>query len=182
MGMKEGRQFLEEVIIGSCLNEKPAYDMVKDILIPGDFTKPRNLIYTAFVRLSEEKTPIDLVTTHRLLQRKKQPVTPYYLADCTTRVNSPENLQHHSLILLQYSLEDELCEMLVKFTKQGGLEGEYATNCFQKISEKPDILETKDLLVAYMNKRMPDSQMTKELNNIHDKFEKRCSKIRLALS
>ena len=177
---KAERINLEEIIIGSCLIDN-YFETAKKILTHKDFDYPRNLIFTAFTRLSEENSPIDIKTTFRLLERKGMNVPAKYIAQCAMVLNTMIHLKH-CLILLEYNLEEDIMSILKENMTRSGIEAQLASNCMQKVLEKPDIIETNKLITAYLFTRSPNSSLTKEILALKTSFEKRCHKIKLNLS
>lgn len=106
---------LEEAVLGGCLLDKDAYFIVRDILEPRKFySDSHRLIMTAFDRLSNKGTPIDLLTATEELKsmgKLEEVGGGYYLVELTNRVASSANIEHHSRIVAQKWIQRELIKL-----------------------------------------------------------------------
>jgi replicative DNA helicase len=100
---------LEKVVLGAIMLEKGAIDEVADILNPETFYMPQHVkIYEAILRLYAASQPIDILTVTSDLRKAGDldyAGGPVYIASLTNRVGSSVNLEYHSRILLQKSIQ-----------------------------------------------------------------------------
>ena len=99
---------LEEIVLGACMLEKPAFDSVADILKPETFySEKHQLILAAFLALCGANEPVDLMTVAtQLMSTKKLEAVggPQKIAELTGKVSSSANILYHARILQQYYL------------------------------------------------------------------------------
>lgn len=108
---------LEEAVLGACLIEKEALDIVVDILQPHSFyIDAHQRIYRAIkVLYGESKTsaikPIDILTVAEQLRSTAELDLvggPYYLAELTNRITSAANVEYHARIVSEKYIQREL--------------------------------------------------------------------------
>lgn len=107
---------IEEVILGALLLESPAYETVKDMLLPEYFySEAHQLIYSAIASLYAEGRPhadIRIVKTELSRAGTLEKVGgAYKLAELTSKVSSAANLQEHTLILVEHYVKRELIQI-----------------------------------------------------------------------
>ncbi|MCW5910947.1 MAG: hypothetical protein KIT62_07730 [Cyclobacteriaceae bacterium] len=111
--MDNFRLNLEQTIIGACLLEN-GYSRVAGVLTSRNFTQSEyynhRTIFEAIERLYP-MWPIDLITVLHEINKNGY---ASYLAGCTAKVCSSDNLRYHAFILLQLSMRDVLIHALDK--------------------------------------------------------------------
>ena len=93
----------EEKVITSCLLGKEAFEEAYEILEPSDFYKTSHeIIFSLFIYLFNQKTPIDLITVTSCLRDKKKLDEiggAFYLAKLTETVPILSNVKHYAEII-----------------------------------------------------------------------------------
>lgn len=106
---------IEETILGALVLERPAWDIVKNILTPESFYRDAHkLIFEAIQQMAEDGIPIDIKTTvHQLRRNGTLEVVggAYYIAELTTRVNSAANIEAHARIVTEQHIKRKLIEI-----------------------------------------------------------------------
>ena len=114
---------LEEIVLGACMLEKPAFDSVADILKPETFySEKHQLIFEAFLALFGANEPVDLMTVAtQLMSTKKLEAVggPQKIAELTGKVSSSANILYHARILQQYYLKRKLIGLGNQLVAQG---------------------------------------------------------------
>lgn len=111
--MDNFRQNLEQTIIGACLLEN-GYILVAGVLTGRNFSgvNPYNhrIIFEAIEHLYPTR-PVDLLTVVHAINKNGYAA---YLAECTSKVCSSDNLRYHAFMLLELSMRDALIQVLDK--------------------------------------------------------------------
>lgn len=101
---------IEEAVLGALMLEKPALNLVKNILHERVFYKEiHQKIYTAILHLSEKETPDLLTVTNELKKRGELTLVggPYYISQLTNRVSSAANIEVHCMVLFEKFIKRE---------------------------------------------------------------------------
>lgn len=105
----------EKTFLGCLLIDKKAIDKVADIILPNDFYRDvHGMIYGAMARLSEKKTPIDLVTLTDILEKKKileEIGGASYIASLANAVPTASHVVHYANIISQKAVLRRLIEV-----------------------------------------------------------------------
>lgn len=105
----------EKSFLGCLLIDKKAIDKVADIISPNDFYRDvHGMIYGAMARLSEKKTPIDLVTLTDILEKKKileEIGGASYIASLANAVPTASHVVHYANIISQKAVLRRLIEV-----------------------------------------------------------------------
>ena len=106
---------LEEVVLGAMMLERESLSNVIDILKPEAFYKPAHQsIYRAILDLFNNSEPVDLLTVTAQLKKNGEldiAGGAYYISQLTNRVASSANVEYHSRIILQKSIQRELIKI-----------------------------------------------------------------------
>lgn len=103
---------LEEAVLGACMIEKEALDIVIDILSPDAFyTDAHQKIFKAIKHLFGAPKPVDLLTVADQLRSTGELEDvggAFYLAELTNRIASAANVEFHARIVSQKFIQREL--------------------------------------------------------------------------
>ena len=103
---------MEEVLLGSIMQDKDALADVIDTLSPDSFYKPQNqAIFSAIRDLFSKSQPVDIITVCEQLRRNDKldfVGGPYYISQLTMRVGSTANVEHYARIVAEKYLAREL--------------------------------------------------------------------------
>ncbi|MFT4567987.1 MAG: replicative DNA helicase [Saprospiraceae bacterium] len=103
---------LEEGVLGAVLVDRDGLPSVIEILRKESFYKEAHaIIYETMLELFEKSQPIDLLTVHEALKKKKQLELVggvNYLLDLTNKVASSANIEFHARIVAQKYIQREL--------------------------------------------------------------------------
>ncbi|MEL6390287.1 MAG: replicative DNA helicase [Bacteroidota bacterium] len=103
---------LEEAVLGAILVDRDGLPSVIEILRKESFYKEvHSTIYEVMLELFEKSQPIDLLTVHEQLKKKKQLDIVggvRYLLDLTNKVASAANVEYHARIVAQKYIQREL--------------------------------------------------------------------------
>jgi replicative DNA helicase len=106
---------LEEAILGACMLESEAINIVVDILTPDCFYKEANqILFMAIIDLYKRSSPIDILTVCQKLKSldKLEDVGgAYYISSLTNRIASSSNIEYHSRIVVQQYLKREMIRL-----------------------------------------------------------------------
>ncbi|MDH8700775.1 replicative DNA helicase [Dysgonomonadaceae bacterium PH5-43] len=132
-------QEIEQAVIGALLIESSALGKVIDFLTPEDFyNKHYAFIYSAIVKMSVEKKPIDMLTVVEEMQGRaefdKMGGIPF-IASITQSVVSSTHIDYHSKIIKQKSIARQLI----------AITAETYEKCFDPSNDIDDIIEQLDM-------------------------------------
>lgn len=103
---------LEEAVLGAIMVDRDGLPSVIEILTPDTFYKESHrIIYEVMYDLFEQSQPIDLLTIHESLKKKKKLDAAggvNYLLELTNKVASAANIEYHSRIIQQKYIQREL--------------------------------------------------------------------------
>ena len=103
---------LEEAVLGAIMVDRDGLPSVIEILRKESFYKEgHQLIYEIMLELFEKSQPIDLLTVHESLKKKKSLDViggVNYLLDLTNKVASAANVEYHARIVAQKFIQREL--------------------------------------------------------------------------
>lgn len=103
---------LEEAVLGAILVDRDGLPSVIELLRSESFYKQtHSTIYEVMLELFEKSQPIDLLTVHELLKKKKKLEEVggvNYLLDLTNKVASAANIEYHARIIAQKFIQREL--------------------------------------------------------------------------
>jgi len=103
---------LEEGVLGAILVDRDGLPSVIEILRKESFYKEAHaIVYETMLELFEKSQPIDLLTVHEALKKKKQLELVggvNYLLDLTNKVASAANIEFHARIVAQKYIQREL--------------------------------------------------------------------------
>ncbi len=106
---------LEEAILGACMLESDAINVVADILTPECFYKDVNkTLFVAIIDLYKSSSPIDILTICQKLKslgKLEEVGGAYYVSTLTSRVASASHIEYHSRILVQHFLKREMIRL-----------------------------------------------------------------------
>jgi len=124
---------LEEIILGALISEKDAIEKIE--LEEDDFYSVKNqTIYSAILRLKENRSPIDMFTVVEELKRMNEIDNiggSYAIALLCSKVVSAANLQYHANIIKQKSIARKLIAM----------SSEIQTMAYSEETDVADVLE-----------------------------------------
>jgi replicative DNA helicase len=105
----------EEAILGAIILKKDAIDIIADVLTVDTFYhKANQYVYAAILKLSEEGSPIDLLTVTQQLRKDgnlEEVGGAHYISTLTNKVSSAANIKYHSVIVYQMFLKRSLIQM-----------------------------------------------------------------------
>ena len=102
----------EQSVLGALMIDKEAISSVSDLLIPADFYKKANaLIFEAFLRLWENREPIDILSAAAELKRLdhlKEVGGSSYLSELVNSVPTATHVAHYAKIVKEKSILRDL--------------------------------------------------------------------------
>lgn len=103
---------MEEAVLGACMLQNGAFDILVEILKPECFyVEAHKTIYGAMQNLSAGFKPIDILTVVEQLKFQGELEIcggPYYVTQLTNKVVSSANIEAHSRIILQKHIQREI--------------------------------------------------------------------------
>jgi replicative DNA helicase len=103
---------MEKAVLGACMLQKGAFDILVEILKPECFyLETHRMIYSAMQHLSADYKPIDMLTVVEQLKTQGELEIcggPYYVSSLTDCVVSAANIEAHARIILQKHIQREL--------------------------------------------------------------------------
>jgi replicative DNA helicase len=103
---------LEEAVLGGCMLMRGAFDTALEILKPESFyTDAHQVIFKAYIELSQRSSPIDMLTVVEQLKRSEELDMiggPYYITKLTNAVVSGAHIEEHARIIQQKFISREL--------------------------------------------------------------------------
>ncbi len=113
---------IEEAVLGALMLERNSLYKAVDILRPEVFYKEANQeIYNAILELFSENKPIDILTvTNQLRDKVKLDIVggAHYITNLTTRVQSSDNVEYHSRLLLEKYIKRDIIRLGSEMTNQ----------------------------------------------------------------
>jgi len=147
---------LEEAVLGALMLEKTALTKVIDTLYPNVFyVTGHQKIYAAIQSLFSDNSPIDILTVSNKLKEKRELDEiggEYYLVELTNRVGSGENIEFHTKILIQKSIQRELIRVT----------GEIQTEAFNDDTDAFSLLDKAGKLIFEIS----DSSIRREYKDM----------------
>jgi replicative DNA helicase len=126
---------LEEAVLGAIMLEKGAFDNVSELLRPECFySDAHQRIFRAMQSLTENSSPIDLLTVVEELKRREELEMvggAYYITRLTNAVVSAANIEAHARIILQKFLQRELIR----------ISGEVIGDAYEESTDVFDLLD-----------------------------------------
>jgi len=138
----------EDAVLGCIILESESIYIVNSILKPEHFYKEANeLIYKAILKLLNEKSPIDILTVCKTLQ--KMDVLDvvggsYYVSSLTNRIASASNIEYYARILVQKYIAREIIILTSNITVRANREDEDIFELIDEVKNKLNAIE-KDL-------------------------------------
>ncbi len=169
---------LEEAVLGACLIEKEALDVVVDILQPHSFyLDAHQKIYRAIKTLYGESKnaavkPIDILTVAEQLRSTGELDEiggPYYLAELTNRIASAANVEYHARIVSEKYIQRELIRVSSNIIKDAY---EDTTDVFELL----DDAEKNLFAIAEENLKRNGDQIGNVITNELVEISKRMAK------
>jgi replicative DNA helicase len=106
---------LEEAVLGACMVESEAINLVVDILTPECFYVDANkTLFTAIIDLYKRSSPIDILTVCQKLKsldKLAEVGGAYYITSLTNRIASSSNIVYHSRIIVEQYLKREMIRL-----------------------------------------------------------------------
>jgi replicative DNA helicase len=139
---------IEEAVLGCLILESESIYIINSILKPEHFYKEANeQIYKAILSLLNEKSPIDILTICKRLQ--KMDVLDivggsYYVSSLTNRIASAVNIEYYARILVQKYIAREIIVLTSNITVRAHREDEDIFELIDEVKNKLNIIE-KDL-------------------------------------
>ncbi len=103
---------MEEAVLGACMLERGAADILSDILKPECFyVEAHQTVFRAILQLTADFQPIDILTVVEYLRKVGElEITggPYFITKLTNKVVSAANIEAHARIILQKHIAREL--------------------------------------------------------------------------
>jgi len=164
---------LEEAVLGACMIEKEALDVVIDILSADSFyTDAHQKIYKAILHLFGIPKPVDLLTVADQLRTNGELEDvggAYYLAELTNRITSAANVEFHARIVAQKFIQRELIRVSSHIIKDAY---EDTTDVFELL----DQAEKNLFAIADANLRKNGDQISTIVEKEIIEIEKRMGK------
>lgn len=131
----------EKTVLGAILLDAEAFSLASSILTRESFYHEGNgIIFEACKNLFDAGKPIDLITVKKQLDAmgmSEQSGGVVYLASLTKNISSAANIEHHSMIVQQKSIQRKLIESGGKIMQMG----------FDETADISDSLEHSERLV-----------------------------------
>jgi len=127
---------IEQAVLGAVMLQRDALVRVADLLTPEMFYSPKHrTIYGACLQLSQEGSPIDILTVTQKLRKNGQTEAsggPFYLTELTSRVSSAANIEFHARSLAEKWILRGLIELTQKVADKAYSE---ETDCFDLLTD-----------------------------------------------
>ncbi|MVT11356.1 replicative DNA helicase [Chitinophaga tropicalis] len=151
---------MEEAVLGACMLEKQAMDIIIGILKPECFyVDAHKTIYQVFLTLSEAYQPIDILTVVEQLRKAGELELvggPYYITQLTNKVVSSANIEAHARIIVQKFMQRELIR----------IGGEIVNDAFEDTSDVFDSLDKAEAQLFSLN----DGNLRKDFKVLRTAF------------
>lgn len=158
---------LEDAILGACLLEKDAFDVVSEILKPEAFYLEANQrVFRAMRSLRQRSEPVDLLTLVEQLKTTEeldQVGGPYYVVKLTNGVVGSANIETHCRIVLQKFIQRELIR----------ISGETISDAYEDSADAFDLLDSHEKKFT----EITTQNLQKSYTSISDELAKRVTRI-----
>lgn len=113
-------QEAEQSVLGAILIDKDAINLASEILQPSDFYHAQHgLIFDAMLSLSDQRSPIDIVTLTAELKKKKEAenISSSYITDLVNAVPTAANVEHYAHLIKEASTKRRLIQLSSEITQ-----------------------------------------------------------------
>ncbi len=130
---------LEEAVLGACMLESEALDMVADKLRPEIFYQPKNkTVCEAILSLLSDNSPVDIMTVMtKVKDAYNASVDAYYITQLTSRVNQTHNLEYYVNQLTELHVKRQLITIGQEAIKLGA---DLKLDCFESLDQVSQML------------------------------------------
>jgi replicative DNA helicase len=130
---------LEEAVLGACMLESEALDMVADKLKPEIFYQPKNnTVCEAILSLLSENSPVDIMTVMtKVKDAYNASADAYYITQLTSRVNQTHNLEYYVSQLTELHVKRQLITIGQEAIKLGA---DLKLDCFESLDQVSQML------------------------------------------
>ena len=129
----------EQSVLGGILIDNEALHKVLEIIEPNDFYRDNHKkIFLAFLELSENNTPLDIITVTELLQKKGELTNiggATYLASLVDSVPTTANITHYAKIIKEKSILRSLIAKATDIVNMGFEASEDVAEILDKAEE-----------------------------------------------
>lgn len=144
---------LETSILGACLLEPAAFARIFGIVTPEVFySTGHSQIFSFLVEMFENNIPIDLISTHDFITRKKAIAefsntnTAYFLTKLTNTVVSTANIEYYAYVLKQMWVDREIITLT-----SAGIKSENSRQEITNLQNKLTELSSNEYSIDWMD-------------------------------
>jgi hypothetical protein len=173
---------IEQNIIGAILLENGIMNRVADLLTYKNFSGHHRMLYQTMHEM-HGKMPIDMITVYNHVKVKT--ITDFKtdaktwaltLSACLSRVNDSANIETHALLLIEYSIVDQVLQAYSQTDKSAVAEA-MGTEIIVDLFASTDRLQSMHAASAWLNASIPDEPLTEAINDIISNVSKKAHKV-----
>jgi replicative DNA helicase len=178
----EHRIHLEQCILGAVLLETPALVQVMDVLNEKTFSAERRTIWKAIIAVHEDGQPVDIITvTHSLIKhhpdQAKANEWALNVSRLTAHVNSAANIRTHAILLVELTITSAFVEIYTS-CEMDNYAYAMANDILQALYTDADKLTTMEQAITWLNRTIPDHEITQKLNSLQSALLAKVSAIK----
>ncbi|CAK0771719.1 Replicative DNA helicase [Gammaproteobacteria bacterium] len=151
---------LEELVLGACLLEQEAINVVYPIISENTFYEPKNqMIYRAICNLTKSGVRADMGMICQELKKMdylEKVGGVYYISTLTNKIASSANIEMHARILVEYELKRKLIVRSITFQES-------------LFNENSDVFELigSEIQAMFELTNFKSSNQTKHIGDVH---------------
>jgi replicative DNA helicase len=159
---------LEEVVLGACMLDKSAIDILIDINFKAEcfYVESHQIIFQAMMEMQQRSYPIDELTLVEELKKKEQLDVvggAFYILQLTNKVVSTANLETHARIVIQKFIQRELINISGEIIGQAYEDG---TDVFDLLDDSESKIFAVANIISQQNYYHASQVQAKTLNGL----------------
>lgn len=124
---------LEELVLGACLIEKKAIDLIDHIINADDFYDTElSILFGIIKKMKNENKPIDIATVYEYGIKNNLDINPVRISSISSKIASTSHIEYHAQIIKQKSILRNMIKI--------------STKCIDSCYNDDDIIEVFDVL------------------------------------
>ena len=163
----------EQSVLGGILIDNEALHKVLEIIEPNDFYRDNHKkIFLAFLELSENNTPLDIITVTELLQKKGELTNiggATYLASLVDSVPTTANITHYAKIIKEKSILRSLIAKATDIVNMGFEASEDVAEILDKAEEAIFSITQQRIQTSYYSIKEIIKQTFKTIEELSSK-------------
>lgn len=161
----------EQSVLGALMIDKEAIGSVSDLLIPPDFYKKAHaIIFEAFLRLWENREPIDILSVTAELKRMnqlKEVGGSSYLTELVNSVPTASHVDHYAKIVKEKSILRDLINASTEITENVFQSAEDLDNLLDRVEQKIFSISQKSIVRNFLPIREDLKAAIERIERLH---------------